>query len=105
MITINHVANLFKVLKLRLFKRNFQKHPLKTPFPLLNSEGVKFLSLNYLNSPEMIRVLFENFISAFKTLSFCCELQKRTRKPPGLRLEEAYFEIAKTGREDNDTSA
>ena len=25
------------------------------PFPLLNSEGVKFLSLNFLNSPEGIR--------------------------------------------------
>ena len=45
-------------------------------------------------------LLFENFISAFKTLSFCCELQKRTHKPPGLRLGEAYFEKAKTNSED-----
>lgn len=49
-------------------------------------------------------MLFENFISAFKILSFCCELQKRTRKPSGLRLGEAYSEKAKTNREDNDTS-
>ena len=49
-------------------------------------------------------LLFENLISAFKILSFCCELQKRTRKPSGLRLGEAYFGKAKTGRKDNDTS-
>lgn len=55
MLTINRVKNLFKMLKLQLYKRNFKKHPLKTPFPLLNSEGVEFLSLNYLNSPEVIR--------------------------------------------------
>jgi hypothetical protein len=75
MLTINCVADLFKVLKLRLFKRNFQKHPLKTPFPLLNSEGVKFL---FTELPQLAEgdsgMLFENFISAFKTLSFCCEL-------------------------------
>ena len=48
-------------------------------------------------------MLFENFISAFNTLSFCCELQMRMRKSPGFRFEEAYFGKTKAGREDNDT--
>ena len=105
MLTINHIVNLFKMLKIKILQRNFQKYPLKKPFPLLIGEGVikPFTELPQLARGNSV-LLFENFISAFKTLSFCCELQKRTRKPPGLRLEEAYFGKAKTGREDNDTS-
>ena len=75
------------------------------PFPLLIGEGVikPFTELPQLARENSV-LFFENFILAFKTLSFCCELQKRTRKPPGLRLEEAYFGKAKTNSEDNDSS-
>ena len=92
------------MLKLRSFKRIFQKHPLKMPFPLLIGEGVSPVHRVSSTRQRGSGMFFENFISAFKTLSFCCELQKRTRKSPGLRLGEAYFGKAKTNSEDNDTS-
>ena len=55
MLTINLIANLFKMLKIKLLQKIFQKHPLKKPFPLLIGEGVISPSPNYLNSPEEIR--------------------------------------------------